>query len=423
LLDDVSASIRARMASLPPNTRAAWQWDLATGFFAGIYQGCIWTFVARVARADLHASDRQMGWIAAAPALGYVFATVWARQMDGRSKLPFVYWTWLFSRGVFLLAPLMRTREQFVVLVCLTPFVFSISTPAYTAIMKEIYPDKQRGRLMSAVRMVMSMMTLTAALATGYLLDHGLDWWNAFLIGGMCGAASAFTFSRIPVPPTDALEGPKLSTRGFIADTVSILKRNPGYRWFSASVFVSGFGNIVATTLYPIYQVDRFHVSNAQVAHLQIVMMLATTVGYVFWGRYLDRHGPLATVLFALSINLTSPLLYASANNLFPIYAASAGMGLAMSGVDLAYLNTTLLFAEPGRASQYQALHSSFFGVRGSIAPHCAIPLMLAFGPRPAFMVSFVIIVFGVGLQLISMRDYRRQIALERRSVVAASKP
>jgi MFS transporter, DHA1 family, staphyloferrin B biosynthesis exporter len=420
LLGDVTASIRARMAMLPPNTQAAWKWDLATGFFAGIYQGCIWTFVARVARADLHASDRQMGWIAAAPALGYVFATVWARQMDGRAKLPFVYWTWLFARGAFLLAPLLQSRDQFVTLVCLTPFIFSISTPAYTAIMKEIYPDNQRGRLMSSVRMVMSLMTLTAALATGYLLDHGLDWWNAFLIGGICGAASAFTFSRIPVPPLEEPEGPRLSTRGFIRDTVSILRRNPGYRWFSASVFLSGFGNIVATTLYPIYQVDRFHVSNAQVAQLQIVLMIATALGYIFWGRYVDQHGPLRTVLVALSINLAAPLIYAGADSLWPIYAAAAAMGLAMSGVDLAYLNTTLLFAEPGRASQYQALHSSFFGIRGSIAPHCAIPLMLAFGPRTAFLISFAIIVCGVGLQLISMRDYRRQIAMERRSVAAS---
>src|SRR5256714_7663010 len=120
----VPAAIRERLAEMPPLTRRAWQWDILTGAFAGLYQGCVWTFVLRIARADMRASGAQMAWISAAPALGYIFATIWARQMEGRSKLPFVYWTWLAARGMFLLAPLIRSREQYVLLVCLAPIVF-----------------------------------------------------------------------------------------------------------------------------------------------------------------------------------------------------------------------------------------------------------------------------------------------------------
>ncbi len=401
--------MRARLAVLPTETQTAWKWDIATGILAGLYQGCVWTFVARVARADLHATYANMGWIAAAPALGYVFATVWARQMDGRSKMPFVFWTWLIARGLFLITPFVHSRGQFVALVCLTPFVFSISMPAYTAIMKDIYPDRHRGRLMSFVRMGMSLMTLFSALLMGRLLDHGLSWRTGFCLGGAFGALSAFTFSRIRVPPGDDSLGDRTSARAFFLDTVDILRRNPGYRWFSASVFVSGFGNLMATTLYPIYQVDVFHISNTAVANMQNFSSVATIVGFFFWGGFLDRRGPLTTVLVALAFNLAVPLLYAQAWGLSSLYIASAGMGLAVAGIDLAYLNTTLLFAEPGKAAQYQALHSSFFGIRGSIAPQFAIPLMRAVGYQAAFLTSFTIISAGVWLQIISMRDYRRQ--------------
>lgn len=410
----LGAGIRSRLAGLSPQTQAAWKWDIATGILAGIYQGCVWTFVARVARADLHATYANMGWIAAAPALGYVFATVWARQMDGRSKMPFVFWTWLFARGAFMLAPLLHSRTQFVLLVCSTPFVFSVSMPAYTAIMKDIYPDHQRGRLMSYVRMGMSVMTLLAALLMGRLLDHGLSWKVGFFFGGIVGALSAVTFSRIRVPAGDDNFGERMSTRQFFADTVDILRRNPGYRWFSASVFVSGFGNLMATTLYPIYQVDIFHITNTQVANMQNIASLATIIGFFFWGGFLDRRGPLATVLVALGFNLAVPLLYANGGSLTALYAASASMGLCVAGIDLAYLNTTLLFAEPGKAAQYQALHSSFFGIRGSIAPQFAIPLMRGIGFQASFMTSFAIIGAGVWLQMISMRDYRRQANEER---------
>jgi hypothetical protein len=409
LASTISTSVRARLAGLSPQTQAAWKWDIATGILAGIYQGCVWTFVARVARADLHATLADMGWIAAAPALGYVFATLWARQMDGRSKMPFVFWTWLFARGAFMLAPLLHSRAQFVLLVCATPFVFSVSMPAYTAIMKDIYPDHQRGRLMSFVRMGMSVMTLLAALLMGRLLDHGLSWQTGFFFGGMVGALSAFTFSRIRIPVAAEGMNDRMTTRAFFSDTVDILRRNPGYRWFTASVFVSGFGNLTATTLYPIFQVDIFQITNTQVANMQNITSVATIGAFFFWGGFLDRRGPLTTVLVALGFNLAVPLLYANAWSIGALYLASASMGICVAGIDLAYLNTTLLFAEPGMAAQYQALHSSFFGIRGSLAPQFAIPLMRGIGFQAAFMTSFAIIGAGVGLQMISMRDYRRQ--------------
>src|SRR3989442_1266170 len=95
--------------------------SFGNGLFVGLAK--------HVAGADMHASGSQMAWIAAAPALGYIFATIWARQMEGKSKLPFVYWTWLAARGMFLLAPLIQSRGQYVLLVCMAPIVFSISTP------------------------------------------------------------------------------------------------------------------------------------------------------------------------------------------------------------------------------------------------------------------------------------------------------
>jgi MFS family permease len=418
----LSARWREFLAVLPPQTRTAWKWDLATGWLAGFYQGCVWTFVFRVARAELHASSAQMAWISAAPAVGFIFSAVWARQMEGRAKLPFCYWTWTAARGMFLLAPLIQTREQFVLLVCLTPLLFSVSNPAYTAVMKDIYPDAHRGRLMGAVRVVANLMTLLTALGVGWLLDrHYLEWRAVFFAGGAIGIVSAWCFSRIPIPPPSGDEA-RISTAAFVWDTLRILWRNPGYRWFTASVFVSGFGNLMATTLYPIYQVDVFHVTYKDVAALQNVYSIAVILSFFVWGAFLDRRGPLATVLLAIGINLTAPLFYAIAQppGLTFLYGAAVANGLAMAGVELGYLNTTLLFAEPGRAAQYQALHSSFFGIRGSLAPHCAIPLRHGVGWRAAYLISFAVISAGVGLQMISMRDYRRQAARERRESVPA---
>ncbi len=413
---------RESLATLRLRTRIAWQWDLLTGAFAGVYQGCVWTFVMRVARADMRATGEQIAWITAAPALGYVFATLWARQMDGKSKLPFVYWTWVVARGAFLFAPLIHTRGQYVTLVCATPILFSISAPAYTAVMKEIYPDRHRGRLMSMVRMLMNICMLFTALTMGRLLDHGLDFRIAFTVGGMCGAMTAATFSRIPLKASREPSEPRMSACAFCLDTLHILWRNPGYRWFTASVFVFGFGNIIAATLYPIYQVDRFNITNTEVANMQNIAAIVTIGAFIFWGHFLDRRGPLTTVLLGICFNVCTPLVYALAGDVHILYIAAAMQGMAGAGIDLGYLNTTLMFAEPGKVSQYQALHSSFFGIRGTIAPLLAIPLKHALAAQGTFYVSIGVMCGGLLLQIISMRDFRRQAAKDLAQVVSSQK-
>jgi len=268
---------------------------------------------------------------------------------------------------------------------------------------------------MSTVRIVASVVGLATALVSGRIMDAGVDWRIVFFIAGVFGALSAIAFGRIRLAEVVEGDQPRVSTLEFFRDTMHILRRNPGYRWFTASVFVYGFGNIMASTIYPIYQVDRFAITNTQVANLQNIAAVATIAGFFFWGPFLDRRGPLATVLVAVVVICTMPIVYMVAPRVEYLALAAAAGGVASSGIELGYLNTTLAFAEPGRAAQYQALHSSFFGVRGTIAPHCAIPLFNALGARRAFFVSFMVMLAGVGLQLVSMRDFRRQTAETRR--------
>jgi Na+/melibiose symporter-like transporter len=397
------------MSSLPERTHIAWKWDLASGACAGVFMGAIWTFIPKIARDNMHASNTEMAWIIAAPALGFLFSTFWARQMDGRSKLPFCYITWLIARGMFLFIPFIHSAVAYVALACISPFIGSISAPAYVAVMKDIYPDHLRGRLMSVVRVASGVCTLLSSFIAGRLMDGGLDWHAVFFVGAIFGTATAYTFSRIPVRVSqDIPEEDRQSMTAFLADTLDIMRRNPGYRWFTLSIFTYGFGNLMASTLYPLYQVDCLHVTNTDVANLQNITSMMTMLSFLFWGGFMDRRGPLATVLAGISLICIPPVCYFFARDMTLLYVAAAAGGIASSGIDIGYLNTILLFAEPGKESQYQALHSSFFGIRGTLAPHCAIPMREFAGYRGAFAIAWGVMLTGVSLQLISMKDYRK---------------
>ncbi len=398
-----------------------WCWDAAAGICSGIYQGCVWTFALQLARGKLHATGFQMGLATAAPAIGYLFAILWARQMEGRSKLPFVTLTWVLSRGLFLLTPLLvrgpASREMFILLICATPILFSVSTPAYTAVMKEIYPDEHRGRLMSYVRVGMVAAMLLTARVMGYWLEHGgLDFRWMFALGGLFGVGTAFAFSRLRLLPVLHATAPP-PVGAFLRETFGILRHNRGYRWFTASVFIAGFGNLVANTFYPIYQVDRFHILPTQIATLQNIAGGLSLVSLFFWGWYMDRYGSLAAVLLSSLLICLTPLIYAFAPDVTWLYLAAAASGAASFGIDLGYLNTTLMFAEPGRAAQYQALHSTFFGLRGTLAPLLAMPLFLALSKdwTHSFLTCLGIMLVGATFQMLSMRSYRRAQAEIRR--------
>jgi len=408
---------------MPESVWHNWCWDALAGMCAGIYQGCIWTFALQLARGKMRATGFEMGLASAAPAVGYLFAILWARQMEGRSKLPFVTVTWVLSRGLFLLTPLLvpstAHTAAYVALICLTPVLFSVSTPAYTAIMKDIYPDHLRGRLMSYVRVGMATSMLLAARTMGVLQEHrGLDFRWMFVIGGVFGIGTAAAFSRLKLPPVLHAELPAF--RHFLRDTFSILGSNVGYRWFCVSVFVAGFGNLLQTPAQYTVQVDRFHITPTQIATMQNLAGLLSLASLFFWGWYMDRFGSLPTVLAAVSVNCVAPLVYAFAPNLFWLYLAAACMGVSASGIDLGYLNTTLMFAEPGRAAQYQAVHSTLFGLRGTIAPLLtfAIAGMLHRNWPLFFLICLAVMIVGTLFQFFSMRTYRA----ERAAVLAESR-
>ncbi len=409
---------------VPDDVWHNWRWDVTAGICAGIYQGAIWTFALQLARGKLHATGPQMALATAAPAVGVLFAALWARQMEGKPRLPFVTVTWLIARGMFMLTPLLVrgefARPFYISLICLAPIIFSVSIPAYTFVMQDIYPDALRGRLMSYVRIALAGSMLLTAAIMGYLQQvgiagHHLDYKWMFAIGGLAGAASAAAFNRLHVPEVQHKVVTPPFAR-FFRETYSVLIHNPGYRWFTISVFVSGFGNLVANTYYPIYQVDRFHITPMQIAGMQNIAGVSTLISLMLWGWYMDRHGSLSAVLVSYLFLLLMPLCYALGHSIFWLYAAAAFNGISVSGIDLGYLNATLMFAERGHASRYQAVHSSFFGLRGTIAPLVAIRMLLVMSHaatlrhanwRLGFLVSFWVMFAGVLCQVVSMRTYR----------------
>ncbi len=396
---------------LSPQVIPAYRWDALAGLLGGIYMGAIFPFVMRIARADLHASRLEISLLTAAPFIGSLLAPLWARQMVGRSKMPFCVYSWTFARALFFGMFLVTHAWQFVLLIGTAQIIGSISGPAYTALMKDIYPDEERGRAMGLVRVGAYSALFVVSFLAGHLLDAGVPFKVLFPIAACIGIGGAWCFSRVPVRETVAPAEPQkpVSAIAFWLDTVAILRHNRGFRWFAASVMAYGFGNLVAFTLYPLYQVDRLNITNTQVATLTNAASVSSIVAFMYWGRFMDRHGALWTALVNILIQCVMPIIYFFSGEWWHLIPAAVAQGVAGAGIELAYLNVILTLSEEGKEAQYQALHSMLLGIRGTVAPFVAVPLLRAFGFHASFMMCLALMLIGAYTQAVSLSAYRKR--------------
>lgn len=396
---------------LSPQVIPAYRWDALAGLLGGIYMGAIFPFVMRIARADLHASRLEISLLTAAPFIGSLLAPLWARQMVGRSKMPFCVYSWIFARALFFGMLLVTQAWQFVLLIGTAQIIGSISGPAYTALMKDIYPDEERGRAMGLVRMGAYGALLVVSFIAGHLLDAGVPFKWVFPSAAVVGIAGAWCFSRVPVreSPSPSEGQTRLSALAFWLNTVAILKHNRGFRWFAVSVMTYGFGNLVAFTLYPLYQVDRLNITNTQVATLTNVASVSSILAFAYWGHFMDRHGALWTALVNILLQCLIPVVYFFSGAWWHLMPAAMVQGIAGAGIELAYLNVILTLSEEGREAQYQALHSMLLGIRGTVAPFVAVPILHLLGFHRSFMVCLVLMLIGAGTQALSLSAYRKR--------------
>ncbi|MDX1932018.1 MAG: MFS transporter [Capsulimonadales bacterium] len=402
----IREAIRERLG-VPRVTRHSLAWDMAAGVCAGVFMGMTMPFLTKIARGELQSSQNAIALMVAAPFIGNLFSPFWARQMEGREKIPFCLYSWSAARGLLLLMPLASTGPLFVLLITLMQIIGTVASPAYTSIMRDIYPDSARGRLMGYVRVCLQAAMFLATLITGRLLDSGVSYRMMFPVAGLFGIGAALAFRHVrALPRSESPSSPVVPADSgrFLFATIRILRENRPYRYFALSVFVYGFANLMVQPLYGLYQVDVLHISSTQIANLTNVASLCAIAGAFFWGRFMDRHGPPTTVMCSITLIALIPILYLTVHRVEGLFLAAILSGLGFAGIELSYLSSILLYADRERTAQYQSLHSLLLGIRGVIAPLLGIPLITAFGYPPVFLGALVFMLIGAALQWFAVR-------------------
>lgn len=400
--------------------RAAFRVDLTAAMLAGLYAGAVFPFVTVIARKDLHASPEVLAFMTAAPFLGNLLALFWARAVEGRRKVPFVKWSHLGARLIIAGSAFAVGAWPFALVIGIAQIVGTIATPAYAAVIKEVYPDDQRGQLVSYTRAGILIAQVVSTLLAGVLLT-AFGYRAVFPVAALIGIAAALTFGRIhpneAVPPADparrSILGGAADTGRFVLQTLSILRTDVPYRWFALSVFTYGFGNLLTVPVIPLIQVDVLRINEQQVSILAILTQGVAVLCYFYWGRWVDRHSPQKGVVINVLLNLLIPLNYILtavwAPNAWVLLPASLLSGVVLAGIDMSYTNAVFQFSGPDNVARYQALQSFLLGLRGTLAPFLggsAVGWLAAarLDMRWIFVVGLGMMLIGAWMQGVAIR-------------------
>jgi len=398
-------ALRRLREGIPSSARRPFKWDALSGLLVGLFSGGLYPFLGVIARQELRASAYAIGLFGVSGSVGNLFSPVLAHHTRNRPKLPYVVWPFAIGRAFFLLMAAAVVAPVYIAITFLAQAIAALGSPPYAAVIRDAYPVARRGHLMSLVRVLVVGGSMVGAMVAGQVLAHVSYRW-VFPAAAVLGLLSVAAFARIGVPAAPEEPSPP-ETR--LWDTFRVMKHDPAFRLYSTCFYLYGFGNLITSPIVPLIQVDELKITPQWVGYLATTSALFSMIGYLWWGRFLDRHGPFRMMLSVYGVISVYALTYYFAHSVPVLLIASAATGLAWSGGDLGYINAAMRFGKRDSATAYASVFAFLQACRGIPAPFIGAALagVSFIGTRGVFLISLccwaaaaVVMVTRGGLQM-----------------------
>ncbi len=387
--------------------RVAYYYDSFGGLLYGLFFGLTIYFFAIVART-IGATNTQIAILSMAPFVAALFTFYWSHHSSRRKKMPFLVKVMGIARGSLLFMFLAVNSWLFVIFVLLFWFFEMAGSPAYTGVMKDIYPSEHRGKAMGYVRVEMSLAVVLAVYVGGHLLNidpQSYRW--VFPLGAVFGLLSLASFRKIEVKSDNQVKANH--ERFSFSKAIHIFREDKRFFHYQLIFFPAGFGWLLTLPLYPIFVVDVLHLSKVTLGQVGAIFSLCWLISFFFWGKYIDKRGPLRARYLTILLLSFVPFFYFLAN-LFPgegawiIFVAAIFFGLAWGGAELSRFNYIIKIASEDKIQSYWGIDFTLMGIRGVLAPFVGIALKEFLGMGGAFMVAFILIFTGFVLMALFAR-------------------
>ncbi|MEN9934387.1 MAG: hypothetical protein RLZZ387_966 [Chloroflexota bacterium] len=387
------------MGPMPEPVRDNARVDLVGAMFYGVFFTGSLAFLPVILRR-LGASADQLALYVIFTYVGQLLSPLSVALVRRRDPLRFSVLCWALARASLVLGAVIADAWWLLALAALYWVLEMLPAPAYAGIVQQIYPARYRGRAMSGVRVGMVVVVLATTPLAGWLLDQ-LGHQALLPVAALFGVLSSLTFGRVRVPAADPPDAaprapdaepdarPAAQRRGVL----DLIRSNRPFAIYLAAMTVYGLGGVMALPLYPVVQVTRLGLSYTEIGVLGLAQSATWLLGFLYWGRLLDRRGAVWVLRVNMGLAALVPLTYIFAGNAWALLPAFLAQGLIQGGFELGVTNTAIGLAERGRVMEYTALQTAVIGLRGMAAPLIGAALLGAGTPDTT--------VFGLSVALV----------------------
>ncbi len=394
---------------------------------------------------SLKGSNLQVGLLFQASVFVLVFSVLlneWVNRV--RNKQRFILLTAIFTRLpltalVFFPAdpanhPQMAVFHYLFLLIFLIYyFANPILYPVINLFLKKNYSHQNFGILYSHATTINKIVMLLVTFFYGLLLDYEPQSYRfVFPLVAILGILSVWLFSRIPYT-SDEYQGQSRSLFGNLSFSWSkmrsILKSNKAFRRFEVSFMYYGFAFMGTVSVITIFYEVALGLNYSSVAFYRNSYNLLAIVLLPFFGRLMGKIAPrkFAAITFG---SLLFYLLFIMLTEYFPakteifgiqvyycLFVAMLFNGVFAATMSLLWSIGSAYFCKREEASDYQAIHLSFTGLRSFFAPLLGVWFYELFGFTGAFVAGIILLAVAV---MISMR---RDVTEEEKKTAGSELP
>jgi MFS family permease len=228
----------------------------------------------------------------------------------------------------------------------------AVSNGSWSSWMRDLIPDKQRGRFLSYRLVCTQIISVVLSLGVAVLLDQlniyypGRELFiyaSLFMLGSLAGIIGSILLAKTPEPTQSSTPQPLLSL-------ISLPFRHQNFRRLMTYMASWNFAVNMAAPFLTVYLLQTVGLSMTYVIGLMTLSQLGNIAFFRFWGYYADRFSnktilrvsaPLYLLTLAGTVFATLPDIHVFT---FPWLivlflvagVATAGTGLASSSIGLA---------------------------------------------------------------------------------------
>jgi MFS family permease len=283
--------------------------------------------------------------------------------------------------------------------------VARVGEASYGRLLARMYPQKLRGRLQSLPMFANALTLAGASILAGWVLrsqDAAFRWFLPAV--APAGIAAALLVLRFPAraDPEPASGGAPMRIRGTWSE---IAHDRPFLAWMVVySVASVGFWFVHSSL--PVYYASVLHFDYWQNGVTLGVYNALYCLGFLFWGRVLDRFRSVRTMFLSWSLIAAGTLVTAIGQS-YPAAVfgqALAGFGLAAN--DIAWYPVVLEFAPEHRVDRYMSAYMTVYGARALVGGAVSGLLMESSdaGSRTSLFVAALIMAAGCAGMLLTRR-------------------